>query len=62
MATATEKVHDVLLGVNEEEPLSAQARATFMRFSKQDPNTGERYLGEQEFIDAVAPENEDYVS
>lgn len=48
-----------------EEPshqLSAQSRARFNAHASRDPETGELFMGPDEFINAVAPENEDYVS
>ncbi|OAQ63433.1 mitochondrial carrier protein [Pochonia chlamydosporia 170] len=46
-----------------EEPshqLSAQSRARFNAHASRDPETGELFMGPDEFINAVAPENEDY--
>lgn len=64
LATAKEVVKESLLGV--EEPadlqLSAQTKATFDKNARKDEETGELYMGEPEFVNAVAPETEDYVS
>ena len=60
MATVKEQVGEVLLGTSEAPQLSHQTRAIFLRHCKKDEETGEQYLGEEEFIQAVAPESEDY--
>lgn len=62
MATVKDSVAKTLLGSTEDPALSQQARTTFTQYAKKDPQTGELYLGEEEFIDAVAPRTEDYVS
>lgn len=66
MATATvvkEAVKGSLLGT--EEPaadISAQTKLRFGNNAVKDPETGELYMGPNEFIKAVAPSGEDYVS
>ncbi|KAK5135077.1 hypothetical protein LTR08_005602 [Meristemomyces frigidus] len=61
MATVTEKVKETLVGTEGEEPqLSAQTQSEFLRNALEDEATGERYLDEKAFINAVAPEGEDY--
>ena len=60
MATVTEQVGEVLLGTSEEPQLSQLMRQTFLRHATKGED-GEHYLGETEFVDAVAPESEDYV-
>lgn len=62
MATITETVKETLLGTEDEPQLSSQTRSEFMQHAKKDEETGEYYLGEHEFTDAIAPEGEDYVS
>jgi hypothetical protein len=62
MASVTEQVGEVLLGTTEEPQLSQLTRAAFMKHAQKDETTGEYYLSEDQFIDAVAPESEDYVS
>ena len=63
MATVTEKVKETLVGTEEEpQELSAQKRGEFLRNALEDEATGEQYLDEAAFINAVAPEGEDYVS
>ena len=67
MSTTMEKVKEgvkeSLVGVEgEEQQFSAQTRAEFMQYAIQDPESSEWYLGRDEFVDAIAPPNEDYVS
>src|ERR1700722_372854 len=61
MATVEEQVGEALLGTTQEPQLSQQTKAIFMKHAVKDEQTDEYYLGENEFIDAVAPESEDYV-
>ncbi|PFH55956.1 hypothetical protein XA68_17326 [Ophiocordyceps unilateralis] len=54
-------VKETLLGSGEEAPqLSAQSRARFIACAVKDSDTGELYMGPDEFINAVAPKDEDY--
>lgn len=62
MATVTEVVKESLVGTTIEPELSHEIRATFDRHAVQDGVTGESYMTEKEFVDAIAPVNEDYVS
>lgn len=62
MATVTEAVKESLVGATIEPELSLEIRATFNRNARHDEATGEDYMAENEFINAVAPANEDYVS
>ena len=62
MANVQEAVKESLLGTTREPEIASQTRAAFDRNAKQDEATGEYYLTESEFVDAVAPEGEDYVS
>jgi solute carrier family 25 aspartate/glutamate transporter 12/13 len=62
IATAKEAVKESLLGAESEGlQLSAQVRATFEKHARQDGETGELVMGEAEFINAIAPMQEDYV-
>lgn len=61
MATVQAAVKESLLGTTREPELSTQARATFDRNANQDEATGDFYMTENEFVKAIAPENEDYV-
>ena len=62
MATITEKVKETLVGTEDEPQLSSQTRNEFTQHAKRDEETGELYMSAHEFIDAIAPEGEDYVS
>lgn len=62
MATVTEVVKESLVGITIEPELSQEVRATFDRHAIQDDVTGESYMTEKEFVNAIAPVNEDYVS
>lgn len=61
---AKEAVRETLLGAEQVEDvkLSAHSKATFDKNSQKDEDTGELYMSEGEFINAIAPETEDYVS
>jgi hypothetical protein len=64
LSKAKEAVKETLLGSEQaaEVQLSAQSKATFDKNARKDAETGELFMGEEEFINAVAPESEDYVS
>lgn len=62
MATVKETVKESLIGTTREPQLSQQAKATFDQNATKDEETGELYMTEEQFVDAIAPENEDYVS
>jgi solute carrier family 25 aspartate/glutamate transporter 12/13 len=64
LSKAKEVVKETLLGSEQvtEVQLSAQSKATFDKNARKDAETGELFMGEEEFINAVAPESEDYVS
>lgn len=58
-----EAVKESFMGT--EEPaaqLSAQTKLRFTNNAVKDPESGELYMGPEEFINAVAPSGEDYVS
>lgn len=61
MSSVTEAVKEKLVGSTEEPQLSHQSRTTFLRHAQKDDN-GESFMSEENFIDAVAPKQEDYVS
>lgn len=60
-ATIKESVKETLLGVEDEAQLSSQTRAEFMQHAKTDPESGDHYMTEEDFVNAIAPESEDYV-
>ena len=64
LTTVKEVVKEKLLGteVAQDVKLSAQSRATFEKNARKDPETGELFMGEEEFVNAIAPPGEDYVS
>ncbi len=57
-----EAVKEAVVGSGESTQISAQTRAHFLSNAVKDPETGELYMGNDEFIDAVAPKSEDFVS
>lgn len=62
MATAKLAVKESLLGTTREPELSTQTKATFDRNARQDETSGELYMTEEDFVNAVAPASENYVS
>lgn len=60
MASVTEAVKEQFLGSSEQPQLSSQARANFNRHAQKDEN-GDLFMSEENFINAVAPKQEDYV-
>ena len=62
MATVKDSVKESLLGATPEPNLSAQTKAVFTRNSTRDERTGESFMTRDDFIRAVAPDDEDYVS
>ena len=62
MATVKEAVKETLVGTTREPLLSAQAKATFEKHARKDEETGELYMVADDFVDAIAPVGEDYVS
>ena len=62
MATVKEAVKESLVGTTREPQLSQQARATFDRNARQDEGVEEPYMTEIEFVNAIAPPTENYVS
>lgn len=61
---AKEVVKEKLLGteIDQSVQLSALSKATFDKNARKDEESGELIMGEGEFINAIAPEGEDYVS
>ncbi|KAK5109078.1 hypothetical protein LTR62_007534 [Meristemomyces frigidus] len=61
MATVVESVKETLVGVEDEGAgLSSASRADFMHNAVKDEEADEWYMTEKEFVDAIAPEGEDY--
>jgi hypothetical protein len=62
-ATAVkEAVRESLIGSEEPVQLSAQTKARFHANAVKDSEAGELSMGLDDFINCIAPENEDYVS
>ena len=61
MATAKQSIKESLLGTTSEPELSQLTKATFDRNARQDEATGEYYMTEEDFVNAIAPPNENYV-
>lgn len=61
MASVTEAVKESLLGSTEGPHLAHQARANFVLHAQKDEN-GDLFMDKENFINAVAPKQEDYVS
>jgi solute carrier family 25 aspartate/glutamate transporter 12/13 len=57
-------VKESLLGSEQQAnvQVSAQSKATFDKNARKDEESGELFMGEEEFINAIAPASEDYVS
>ncbi len=65
IAAVKEAVKDSLIGHTQPEdatPMSAQTKARFNQNAIKDAETGEYFMGTEEFINAIAPSNEDFVS
>ena len=56
-----EAVKETLVGSDEPVQLSSQTKSRFFSNAVKDPETGELYMSQEEFINAVAPQNEDFV-
>lgn len=61
MATVKEVVKESLVGTTREPEFSQEIRAAFNRNSRLDEASGERYMTEEDFVNAIAPIDEDYV-
>lgn len=61
---AAASVKETLLGsdVVPDVQVTAQSRATFEQYARSDAESGEAYMNEEDFVNAVAPVGEDYVS
>ena len=61
MATVTDSIKESLLGSTQPENLSLESRHTFLKYAQQGEN-GEHFMSEDDFVNAIAPPEEDYVS
>ena len=57
-----EAVKETLVGSEETVQWSSHIKTRFNSKAVRDPETGQLFMGPEEFIDAIAPSNEDYVS
>jgi len=62
MASAKVAIKKTLLGTEQEPDLSLQSKANFDRNARTDEATGEMYMVEEDFVNAIAPNTEIYVS
>ena len=61
MTTVAEAVKESLLGITLPTDLSQESRTTFLKHARQDEE-GSLFMEEEDFIDAIAPPDENYVS
>ena len=64
ISKAKNVVKEKLLGTDQTEQvkLSAQAKSTFEKFARKEADSGEQFMTQEDFINAIAPLDEDYVS
>lgn len=62
MTSVKDAVKESLVGSSSEPQASHQVKANFLRHARKDDATGEFFMSEDDFINAVAPKHEDYVS
>lgn len=63
MSKVTAAVKATLVGTQEEElSVSQQIKTNFIQHARKDESSGELYMTEDEFVDAIAPKHQDYVS
>ncbi|KAL9038544.1 MAG: hypothetical protein Q9214_005237, partial [Letrouitia sp. 1 TL-2023] len=60
MTTVKGQLKETLVGTIKEPELSQDAKAAFDRNARKDEDTGELYMTEEEFVNAIAPANENY--
>ena len=61
VAQAKEKAKESLVGVEIDDSFPPQTRAEFMQHAIKDDDSEEYYMGQKQFVDAIAPVGEDYV-
>ena len=65
MASVKQAVKASLVGT-EESPesiqLSQQVKKNFTQYARKDEESGDLYMTEEDFVNAIAPKNQDYVS
>ena len=62
MSSVKDAVKESLMGKTDEHQMSHQIKSNFYHHSHKDEQTGELFMTEDDFINAVAPKQEDYVS
>lgn len=64
MSNVKATVKESLIGSSAEQsqPVSQQIRANFYRNARKDEQTGDLYMNQDDFVNAIAPAHEDYVS
>jgi solute carrier family 25 aspartate/glutamate transporter 12/13 len=63
MSKVAAAVKATLVGTQEEElAVSQQIKTNFVQHARKDESSGELFMTEEEFIDAIAPKHQDYVS
>lgn len=63
MSNVKTTVKQSLIGSTEQsQPVSHQIKTHFYRHARKDEQTGDLYMGEEDFVNAIAPAQEDYVS
>ncbi|PLB46010.1 mitochondrial carrier protein [Aspergillus steynii IBT 23096] len=60
MASVKDAVKESLMGTSDEPQPSQQAKANFHRYARKDEATGELFMTEDDFVEAIAPKHEDY--
>ncbi len=61
VSSAVGEVKDALLGSTSDPQLSLQTKEAFLKHARKDDESGEWYLGEDDFVDAITPEGENFV-
>lgn len=64
MSNIKATVKESLIGSSDDQsqPVPQQMKANFYRHARKDEQTGELFMSEEDFVNAVAPVQEDYVS
>ncbi|KEY65471.1 hypothetical protein S7711_08311 [Stachybotrys chartarum IBT 7711] len=60
VAIVAEAVKEGLVGTEAGPQLSTQSKSRFLQHAAKDPQTGEAFMGVDEFIAAIVPKNEDF--
>ncbi|GLA22612.1 mitochondrial aspartate-glutamate transporter agc1 [Aspergillus niger] len=60
MASVKDAVKESLVGTSQEPQPSQQIKSNFLRHARKDEETGELYMSQEDFVNAIAPKYEDY--